>query len=188
MHSTKKDFCPEKTKMRTKGSNFSPESYRYSFSLYIVGLQNDRYDDMVGGIITFASARLSGVDYPLGGLAEAALGLALRLADGRGRDEVHERGVLLLHGCGGRRSVVGDADGAAHLRHGRLGGRRGGRCRRALLTRRRAAADDAARGFPCGGSRGGGEHGETRSAGGGSGGAGDGEVAGHRVSEGKHAA
>jgi len=24
MHSTKKDFCPEKTKMRTKGSNFSP--------------------------------------------------------------------------------------------------------------------------------------------------------------------
>jgi hypothetical protein len=39
MHSTKKDFCPEKTKMRTKGSNFSPESYRYSFSLYIVGLQ-----------------------------------------------------------------------------------------------------------------------------------------------------
>lgn len=140
-------------------------------------------DEMVGGIITFASTRLSVVDDPLGGLAEAALGLALRLPDGRGSDEVHERGVLRLHGCGGRRSVVGDADGAAHLRDGRLGGGRGGRGRRALLTRRRTAADDAASGLSGGRSGGGGEHGATGGAGsgggGGGGGAGEGEVAGH---------
>jgi len=135
-------------------------------------------DEMVRGIITFASARLSVVDYPLGGLAEAALGLALRLPDGRGSDEVHERGVLRLHGCGGRRSIVGDAEGAAHLLDGRLGGGRG---RRALPTRRRAAADDAARGFSGGRSGGGGDHGATGGAGsgGGGGGAGEGEAAGH---------
>ena len=128
-----------------------------------------------GGVITLASARLGGVDDPLGSLAEAALGLALGLPDGGGGDEVHERGVLRLPGRRGGRGIVGDPDGAPHLRDGRLGGGRGGR---GLLPRRRTAADDATRGLPSGRSGGGGAHGEARGAGGG-GGAGEAEVVSH---------
>lgn len=81
-----------------------------------------------GRIITFTGALLGGVDDPLGSLAEPALGLALGLPDRRGGNQVHERGILRLHGGGGGGGrVVGDAQGAPHLRDGRL---RGGRGRR----------------------------------------------------------
>ena len=39
MHSTKKDFCPEKNKDENKRKQFQSESYSYSFSLYIVDSQ-----------------------------------------------------------------------------------------------------------------------------------------------------
>jgi hypothetical protein len=54
------------------------------------------------------------------------LGLTLQLPDGRSRVEVHESGVLLLHGCDDRRIIVREADGEAHLHNGRLGGRHEG--------------------------------------------------------------
>ena len=53
MHSTKKDFCPEKkTKMRTKGSNFSPNPtvIALAYILWIHNCNNNNQHQMIGTV------------------------------------------------------------------------------------------------------------------------------------------